>query len=143
MGGALYPESLINVHTEFLRTNILGNTHSVSNRCIYPFLHSVWPDSFCSATQSSRLSLQCADEARATLLSFFNADPDDYTVVFTANATAALKLVGESYPFTPQSTLVLGTDSHNSVRTRYPTAVQFLILIFTPVGPWTPRVFLP
>lgn len=95
MGGALYPESLINVHTEFLRTNILGNTHSVSN--------------------SSRLSLQCADEARATLLSFFNADPDDYTVVFTANATAALKLVGESYPFTPQSTLVLGTDSHNSV----------------------------
>jgi len=32
MGGALYPESLIRVHTEFLNRNVLGNTHSVSNR---------------------------------------------------------------------------------------------------------------
>ena len=45
---------------------------------------------------------------------FFQAS-EDYTVVFTANATAALKLVGESYPFTAKSSLVLGTDSHNSV----------------------------
>ena len=32
MGGALYPESLVRVHTNFLNHNILGNTHSVSNR---------------------------------------------------------------------------------------------------------------
>lgn len=32
MGGALYPESLIRVHTSFLNDHILGNTHSVSNR---------------------------------------------------------------------------------------------------------------
>jgi molybdenum cofactor sulfurtransferase len=32
MGGALYPESLIRVHTTFLNNNILGNTHSASNR---------------------------------------------------------------------------------------------------------------
>lgn len=32
MGGALYPESLVRVHTNFLNGNILGNTHSVSNR---------------------------------------------------------------------------------------------------------------
>jgi len=69
-----------------------------------------------SATQSSRLSLECANEARAALLSFLKASDKDYTVVFTANATAALKLVGESYPFTNESTLVLGVDSHNSVR---------------------------
>jgi hypothetical protein len=31
MGGSLYPESLIRVHTEFLSQHILGNTHSVSN----------------------------------------------------------------------------------------------------------------
>ncbi|KAJ3575284.1 hypothetical protein NP233_g1212 [Leucocoprinus birnbaumii] len=95
MGGALYPESLIRVHTNFLNSNILGNTHSVSN--------------------SSRLSLECADEARAAVLSFFKASNKDYAVIFTANATAALKLVGESYPFTGGSTLVLGVDSHNSV----------------------------
>lgn len=32
MGGALYPESLVRIHTNFLNCNILGNTHSVSNR---------------------------------------------------------------------------------------------------------------
>lgn len=32
MGGAVYPESLIRMHTEFLNQNVLGNTHSVSNR---------------------------------------------------------------------------------------------------------------
>ena len=69
-----------------------------------------------SATQSSRLSFKCANEAREALLSFLKALNKDYTVVFTANATAALKLVGESYPFTNESTLVLGVDSHNSVR---------------------------
>jgi len=55
-----------------------------------------------------------ADEARAAVLSYFKAPPD-YTVIFTANASAALKLVGESYPFTGGSSLVLGVDSHNSV----------------------------
>lgn len=66
---------------------------------------------------SSKLSVRCADEARAAVLSFFKASSEDYTVIFTANATAALKLVGESYPFTNGSSLVLGVDSHNSVRT--------------------------
>ena len=36
-------------------------------------------------------------------------------MVFTANATAALKLVGESFPFTKNGTYVLGADSHNSL----------------------------
>ncbi|KAG5653791.1 hypothetical protein H0H81_010461 [Sphagnurus paluster] len=94
MGGALYPESLIKVHTDFLSRSVMGNTHSVSN--------------------SSKLSLKCADEARAAVLSFFKAPPE-YTVVFTANATGALKLVGESFPFTGGSSYVLGTDSHNSI----------------------------
>lgn len=55
-----------------------------------------------------------AAEARRAVLKFFNA-PAGYTVVFTANATAALKLVGESFPFRNDSTFVLGVDSHNSV----------------------------
>jgi molybdenum cofactor sulfurtransferase len=32
MGAALYPESLIRVHAGFLNNNVLGNTHSISNR---------------------------------------------------------------------------------------------------------------
>ncbi|KAL0955682.1 hypothetical protein HGRIS_001906 [Hohenbuehelia grisea] len=94
MGGALYPESLIRVHTTFLNQHILGNTHSVSN--------------------SSQLSASCAAEAREAVLAFFRAPPE-YTVVFTANATAALKLIGEAYPFANGSSYVLGADSHNSV----------------------------
>ncbi|KAJ6569826.1 PLP-dependent transferase [Mycena vulgaris] len=90
-----YMESLIRVHTEFLYRSILGNTHSVSN--------------------SSKLSLKCADDARAAVLSFFRASADEYAVIFTPNATGALKLVGESYPFTGGGSYVLSCDSHNSV----------------------------
>ena len=32
MGGALFPESLVQIHSDFLSRNIMGNTHSVSNR---------------------------------------------------------------------------------------------------------------
>lgn len=35
MGGAIYPESLVRMHAEFLNHSVLGNTHSVSNRCIF------------------------------------------------------------------------------------------------------------
>ncbi|KAJ3892343.1 pyridoxal phosphate-dependent transferase [Lentinula edodes] len=103
MGGSLYPESLIRVHTEFLANNVLGNTHSIS--------------------ASSQLSLKHAEEARRAVLEFFDAPPssdldndsDEYTVIFTPNASGALKLVGEAYQFSKNSTFILSTDSHNSV----------------------------
>lgn len=94
MGAALYPESLIRVHSNTLSRSIMGNTHSMST--------------------SSLLSSNNADEARSAILSFFDA-PSGYTVVFTANASGALKLIGESFPFAPDSSYVLGADSHNSV----------------------------
>ncbi|PPQ65249.1 hypothetical protein CVT24_011404 [Panaeolus cyanescens] len=95
MGGALYPERLLRAHTDFLAKNVFGNTHSVSN--------------------SSKLSLKCADEARTAVLSHFKAPAAEYTVIFTANASAAIKLVAESYQFARGSTLLIGEDSHNSV----------------------------
>lgn len=41
MGGAIYPESLVQVHAEFLKGALLGNTHSESNRSVFvsSFLH--------------------------------------------------------------------------------------------------------
>ena len=36
-------------------------------------------------------------------------------MIFTQNATGALKLVGESYPFRKGGAFILGADSHNSV----------------------------
>jgi selenocysteine lyase/cysteine desulfurase len=49
------------------------------------------------------------------VLSFLDADPSIYTVCFTANATAAIKLVAESYAFSANRGLVLSVDNHNSV----------------------------
>ncbi|KAJ7686061.1 hypothetical protein B0H17DRAFT_1160691 [Mycena rosella] len=95
MSGAIYPESLIRAHLEFLNRSILGNTHSVSN---------------ISCARYSKLSGKCADDARAAVLVFFRASSDEYTIVFTPNATGALKLVDEAYPFSGGSSYVLSCD---------------------------------
>ena len=60
----------------------------------------------------TELDEQCAG-FRARLL--FRASPDEYTVIFTANASHALKLVGEAYPFRPWWAVLLLADNHNSV----------------------------
>ena len=49
------------------------------------------------------------------MLRFFNADPQDYDIIFTNNASGALKLVGESYPFAEGGHYLLTFDNHNSV----------------------------
>ena len=90
---------------------------------------------------SSALSSKCSNEARSAVLSYFNAS-SDYTVVFTANASAALKLVAEAYPFTGGSSLVIGADSHNSVNILI-ISLQLYFLMPAP-GPWHPRIcYLP
>ncbi len=38
MGGSLYPESLVRVHTNFLHRSVLGNTHSVNNSYVSYYL---------------------------------------------------------------------------------------------------------
>ena len=58
---------------------------------------------------------QLVEHARAFVLEFFNASPDEYTVIFTPNASGALKLVGEAYPFAPGDQYLLTFDNHNSV----------------------------
>jgi selenocysteine lyase/cysteine desulfurase len=94
-GSALYPESLVVGHVAMLRDSVLGNPHS---------------DSPASLASSALVA-----EARAHVLRHFDADPEEYVVCFTANATAALRLVAESYPFGPRTPLVLSADNHNSV----------------------------
>ena len=94
-GGGLYAESLIEKHTKLLKQNILGNPHSQN--------------------PASLASTQLVDQARADVLSYFNADPDEYLVIFTANASGALKLLAESYPFDEDGHLLLIADNHNSV----------------------------
>jgi selenocysteine lyase/cysteine desulfurase len=94
-GSALYPDSLVREHAELLRGSVFGNPHSDS--------------------PASRASTRMLDEARAAVLRFFEADPAEYEVCFTANCSGALRLVGEAFPFRPGSRLVLAADNHNSV----------------------------
>jgi selenocysteine lyase/cysteine desulfurase len=80
---------------ELLQTHVFGNPHSTN--------------------PSSMAMTELIEKTRRYVLEFFNADPEEYLVIFTPNATGALKLVGESYPWVPGSTYLLTFDNHNSV----------------------------
>jgi molybdenum cofactor sulfurtransferase len=54
------------------------------------------------------------EATREAVLDYFKAN-DDYLCIFTANATGALKIVGESYPFEHSGHFLLALDNHNSV----------------------------
>lgn len=94
-GAGLYAESQIRRHHELLEESVFGNPHSKS------------PTSLTSAAH--------VEAARAAVREFFRASPGEYEIVFTAGASAALKLVGESYPWASDSRYLLTYDNHNSV----------------------------
>ena len=94
-GSALYPERLVTEHAEALRRSVLGNPHSES--------------------PASRASTQLVNAARERVLRFFDADPDEYVVCFTANATGAIHLVASGFAFGPDAPFILAADDHNSV----------------------------
>ncbi|MFK2931847.1 aminotransferase class V-fold PLP-dependent enzyme [Dyella agri] len=91
----LYGASQARAHGDRLAHGIFGNPHSEH--------------------MASRNSAAAQAAARAATLAFFDADPDIYDVCFTANATAAIKLVAESYRFSLRRGLILAADNHNSV----------------------------
>jgi molybdenum cofactor sulfurtransferase len=93
-GGSLYAESQLQKHFELLRSDIFGNPHS--------------------ANPTSAVMTEHVERTRRYVLEYFNA-ADDYILVFTQNASGALKLVGESFPFAPGSRYLLTFDNHNSV----------------------------
>jgi len=94
-GGSLHAESQLQKHFEMLRSGVLGNPHSASPASVAMTEH--------------------VERTRRSILNYFNARAEDYVLVFTANATAALKLVGESFAFAPGSRYLLTFDNHNSV----------------------------
>jgi len=93
-GGGLHGDSQVRDHAALLGQQVFGNPHS--------------------ASPSSTAMTNAVEKARAAVLEYFNAT-GEYTAVFTLNASGALKLVGESYPFEPGGRLLLTVDNHNSV----------------------------
>ena len=94
-GGGLYSESQLGEHLNLLRTSVLGNPHS--------------------ANPTSLAMTDLVEGTRQYVLDYFNASTDEYIAIFTPNASGALKLVGEAFPFTPGSRFILTFDNHNSV----------------------------
>ncbi len=94
-GAGLYAESHVREHLAFLCEHVLGNPHS--------------------SNPTSSAMTRLVERAREAVLAHFRADPTEYVVIFTANASAALKLVGEAYPFAAGGTFLLTYDNHNSV----------------------------
>jgi len=92
-GAALPPASLINAHHDYLLQNLLGNPHS----------HH----------QPSATAMEAVFGARRAILDYFNAPDDSYEVIFTPNATGAIRLL-EHYMFCGGELLMLA-DNHNSV----------------------------
>jgi selenocysteine lyase/cysteine desulfurase len=68
-----------------------------------------------SNNPTSLASTELVQRTRQRVFEFFNVPPDEYVCIFTANASAALRLVGESYRFAPGGTFALTFDNHNSV----------------------------
>ena len=94
-GSALYAASQLRAHEALLRDGLFGNPHSDS--------------------APSRASTDVITAARRRVLRFFGVSAETHAVVFTANTSAAIKLVAESYPFSPETACVLAADNHNSV----------------------------
>src|SRR4249920_1782681 len=94
-GSALYAECQLRSHQAMLARGVFGNPHADND--------------------PSRASTSMLAKARGLVLRFLDADPARYTVCFTANTSAAIKLVAESYPFGRDAALVLCADNHNSV----------------------------
>ena len=82
-------------HASCCASSVFGNPHSVN--------------------PTSAASTELVERARARVLEFFGASPDEYEAIFTPNATGALRLVGEAYPFRPGDRFLLTFDNHNSV----------------------------
>jgi selenocysteine lyase/cysteine desulfurase len=94
-GAGLYAASQLEEHLALLRGNVFGNPHSVN--------------------PTSAAMTELVERARGAVLDFFRASPEEYVAIFTPNATGALRLVGEAYPFRAGDRFLLTFDNHNSV----------------------------
>jgi molybdenum cofactor sulfurtransferase len=94
-GGSLYAQSQVEQHMELLRSSVFGNPHSTN--------------------PTSTAMTGHIERTRQTVLEYFKTNAADYVLVFTLNASCAIKLVGESFPFAAGGRLLLTFDNHNSM----------------------------
>jgi selenocysteine lyase/cysteine desulfurase len=94
-GAGLAAGAQLRAHARRLSMRCFGNPHSQN--------------------PASAASTELIERTRHAVLQYFCAPAEEYTVIFTGNASAACRLVGEAYPFGRRKRLVLTGDNHNSV----------------------------
>ena len=94
-GGSLYAQSQVEQHMELLRTSVFGNPHSTN--------------------PTSTAMTGHIERTRRAVLEYFGTSTAEYVLVFTLNASGAIKLVGESFPFVTGGRFLLTFDNHNSM----------------------------
>lgn len=94
-GAGVTAQAQVRAHHDRLLASLYGNPHSES------------------PTSAATGSL--VESTRRAVLDFFHADPAEYVVVFTPNASGACRLVGEAYDFDQGLSFALTWDNHNSV----------------------------
>jgi len=94
-GAGLYPESLAQSFADRLVKNVYGNPHSTN--------------------PSSQLSSRANEDAKLAVLGFLDASPNVYDLIWTPNATGAIKILAEGFPYQAGQKLIISADSHNSV----------------------------
>ncbi|XP_065021542.1 molybdenum cofactor sulfurase-like isoform X1 [Musa acuminata AAA Group] len=94
-GATLYSEAQIEAVAKDLTSSVYGNPHSQSD--------------------SSLATCDIISAARQQVLDYLNASPKNYRCVFTSGATAALKLIGECFPWSSESCYMYTMENHNSV----------------------------
>ncbi|KAI5391307.1 Molybdenum cofactor sulfurase, variant 4 [Lathyrus oleraceus] len=94
-GATLYSELQMDSVFKDLTSNVYGNPHSQSD--------------------SSSATFEIVRDARQQVLDYCNASPKDYKCIFTSGATAALKMVGEAFPWSCNSNFMYTMENHNSV----------------------------
>jgi selenocysteine lyase/cysteine desulfurase len=92
-GAGLPAQRQLDAIRDLLSQQVLGNPHSQN--------------------PTSAPATALVEEARSRVLDYFGAT--DHECIFTANASGALKLVGEAFPFDVDRPFLLTADNHNSV----------------------------
>ncbi|CAG8505089.1 15397_t:CDS:2 [Acaulospora morrowiae] len=94
-GATTYAKSILTSYHSDLTRNLFGNPHSNN--------------------PSSSLTSHRVEQVRLRILQHFDANPEDYQVIFTPNATGAIKVAGEMFPWTNKTKFMYLRESHNSL----------------------------
>lgn len=89
------------------RTSQIKNIEKMYENTLFANPHSLSP--------ASVVTTDLVESARDLVLKFLGTNAKEYSVIFTASATASLRLLAESFPWSHDSLYLYTRDNHNSV----------------------------